>query len=235
MARRAFWFTGLIGLAWLALWAAVSARPDIRIRRDPAGAAVAPPQFRDGRLCAYMAAYALGGLPLAFVLYAAPLYLAHPLGHSQAAIGKVLWIPPAGWELGYFFWGWLADRKRSSLGGMMGACAVLSLALAAVPWLPNLATVMAGLVLAMFAAAGFIVLSVTYATRAYSSDHAGLIAGAGAGSWSFLVAVMMPLLGRLFDLGRHTYAFFIVSAIPISGYIFWKMLNRTVRNIPKFQ
>jgi ACS family hexuronate transporter-like MFS transporter len=225
--RGAFWFTGLIGMAWLALWAVVGGRPDIRERRHPGKAAIAPPRFRDARLWAFMAAYALGALPLGFVLYASSLYLANPLGCSQELIGRILWIPPAGWEAGYFFWGWLADRKRASFSWMMGSCAGLSLVLAAIPWMSNLAAVMAGFFLAMFVAAGFVVLSVAYATQVYSSDHAGLIAGAGAGSWSFLVAVMMPLLGRFFDLQRYEYAFCIVSAIPISGYIFWRILSRT--------
>ena len=22
----------------------------------------------------------------------------------------MLWIPPLGWEIGYFFWGWITDR-----------------------------------------------------------------------------------------------------------------------------
>ena len=34
-----------------------------------------------------MAVYALGALPLAFVLYAAPIYLHQALGLSQAALG----------------------------------------------------------------------------------------------------------------------------------------------------
>ena len=40
--RGAFWFTGLVGLAWLALWAVVSRRPDIRHVR-PAAASQAHP------------------------------------------------------------------------------------------------------------------------------------------------------------------------------------------------
>src|SRR5882672_3746384 len=31
--RGAFWFTGLIGIAWMAIWAVVGRRPDIRKRR----------------------------------------------------------------------------------------------------------------------------------------------------------------------------------------------------------
>ena len=66
-----------------------------------------------------MCAYALGALPLGFVLYGAALYLAQALGCSQEFIGKVLWIPPLGWEAGYFVWGWLCDRGRLPMRALL--------------------------------------------------------------------------------------------------------------------
>ena len=61
-----------------------------------------------------MCAYAWGALPLALVIYGAALFLNRSLGVSQAVIGKVLWIPPLGWEIGYFAWGWAADRQMAA-------------------------------------------------------------------------------------------------------------------------
>ena len=230
--RGAFWFTGMIGLAWLAVWAMVSRRPDMRKRPAPIEAASPGPRLGDAPLWAFMCLYALGALPLGFVLYSASLYLAHPLGCSQALIGKVLWIPPLGWEAGYFVWGWLGDRaarrgqpRLAALRRMLACCTAITLVFAAVPWLPNVAAVMLGMFLAMFAASGFIVLSVAYATDVYSADHAGLIAGAGAGSWSAVVAVTMPLFGHLFDLHRYSAAFWIATAIPLAGYLGWLALG----------
>ena len=230
--RGAFWFTGIIGLAWLAIWAVVSRRPDIRLSPPAVDAAPTPgPHLRDRSLWAFMSAYALGALPLGFVLYSASLYLSHPLGLSQELIGKLLWIPPLGWEVGYFVWGWIADRslrlgqpRIPALRRMVTACVVLNLAFAAVPWLPNVGAVMFFLFLAMFVASGFVVLSVAYATHVYSHRHAGLIAGAGAGSWSAVVAVMMPFFGRLFDQHRYAAAYVIAASIPILGYVGWSGL-----------
>ena len=98
------------------------------------------PRLGDRRLWAFICAYALGALPLGFVLYSSSLYLAHPLGRTQAFIGKVLWIPPLGWEIGYFVWGWLTDRgfrqaesRRAGLRRMLAWCALLNLAFAATP------------------------------------------------------------------------------------------------------
>ena len=234
--RGAFWFTGLIGLAWLAMWAMVSRRPDIRQARlttsltTPADTAV--PRLRDRRLWAFMCAYALGALPLGFVLYSASLYLAHPLGRSQQFIGKVLWIPPLGWEVGYFVWGWLADRSVRNLEGhvrqlrrMLTLCVVLNLVFGCIPWFTGIASVLGSMFLAMFVASGFVVLSVSYATHVYSAAHAGLIAGTGAGSWSAVLAVMMPLFGRLFDLHLYSTAFVIAAAIPLFGFAGWLWLS----------
>jgi ACS family hexuronate transporter-like MFS transporter len=229
--RGAFWFTGLIGAAWLAAWSVISRRPDIRqstyIEKDPGHR----PSLRDPELWAFMSAYALGALPLGFVLYCASLYLAHPLGRSQEFIGKVLWIPPLGWEVGYFVWGWIADRslrdgnsRLVSLRRMLTSCILLNVLFATIPWLSNLSAVLGVMFLAMFVAAGFVVISVAYATYIYSANHAGLIAGAGAGSWSFVVALTMPYFGRLFDLHRYAQAFVTAAAIPVLGWIAWRAL-----------
>lgn len=231
--RAAFWFTGIIGVLWLVLWSVVARRPDIGGAHQKVDHAAGPgPRFRDRRMWAFMCAYALGGLPLAFVLYNASLYLTSPLGCSQELLGKVLWIPPLGWEAGYFVWGWLADRavrrgpdRLASLGWMMMACAVLSLPFAAVPLSGSVAVVLAAMFVEMFAASGFVVLSVGYATDVFSSRHAGLIAGAGAGSWSFLVTIMMPRLGHLFDLKQYQIAFGTVAVLPLLGYCMWKFLS----------
>jgi MFS transporter, ACS family, hexuronate transporter len=231
--RGAFWFTGMAGLAWLGLWAVVSKRPEIRKARPAAEAKTAGPRPSDRRLWAFICAYALGALPLGFVLYSSSLYLAHPLGRTQAFIGKVLWIPPLGWEIGYFVWGWLTDRglrkggsRRAGLRRMLGWCAALNLAFAATPLVPGTFPVLLLMFLAMFVASGFVVLSVAYASSVYASDHAGLIAGVGAGSWSAAVAVVMPLFGRLFDVHSYAAAFWIATAVPLCGFAGWLVLSR---------
>jgi len=224
--RAAFWFTGMIGAAWLLLWGCVSRRPEIRKTPHASAGGVALPRAADPALWGFLCAYALGALPLGFVLYGAAIYLAKVLGCSQELIGKVLWIPPLGWEAGYFFWGWLADRGRAPLRRLIVASGVLSLPFVLIPNFHSVAPVLALLFLAMFAASGFIVLSVTYANGVYGSGHAGLIAGAGAGAWSAMVAIAMPYFGRLFDLHDYALAFRIAAAFPIAGTIGWLALSR---------
>jgi ACS family hexuronate transporter-like MFS transporter len=233
--RAAFLFTGLIGAGWLGLWLLVSRRRDVRNREAVVQSESSPdkPLFSDLRLWSYMLAYAFGALPIAFVIYAAALYLNSSFGASQSLIGKLLWIPPLGWEIGYFFWGWLLDRLPRSHEGRIGglrrlltAATLLSLPLALAPWVHSLPLVMCQMFLAMFVAGGFIILTVGYATHVYSTAHSGLIAGLGAGAWSAGVAVAMPLFGKLIDMQRWDVAFLLAAVLPAVGHVFWLWVNR---------
>ena len=112
-----------------------------------------------------------------------------------------------------------------ALRRMLTCCVLLNLPFAPIPWLPGVAPVLAAMFLAMFVSSGFVVLSVAYATHVYSPDHAGLIAGTGAGSWSLMVALMMPVFGRLFDQHQYARPFWIATAIPVLGYFGWLFLS----------
>jgi MFS transporter, ACS family, hexuronate transporter len=227
--RGAFWFTGIVGLAWLVLWALLSRRLPRHVP-EPAGRK-AMPRLNDARLWAFMSAYALGALPIAFVIYGAAIYLTKVRGLTQGQVGALLWIPPLGWEVGYFFWGWVADRLRGRFGRVFLALTVSSLPLSVVPFAPSVGLVMAGMFFAMFVAAGFIILSISYGTSAFPASQSGLIAGAGAGSWSAAVALVMPVFGRLFDQGRYDQAFLLATVFPIIGYAAWRLLH-TARSEP---
>jgi ACS family hexuronate transporter-like MFS transporter len=230
--RAAFWFTGIVGVAWLAMWMVVSRRPEIRASGPAATATTPGPRARDRELWAFLCAYALGALPLGFVLYVSSLYLAKPLQCSQEFIGKTLWIPPLGWEFGYFIWGWLADRRKGSLRNLFFVCAALSLPFAAIPLFRDVAAVLFLLFLAMFAAAGFIVLPVIYINRIYSADHAGFLAGAAAGAWSAIVAITMPYFGKLFDTNDFGTAFLIAAIFPVAAITGWAFLSRNCARNP---
>lgn len=235
--RGAFWFTGLIGVAWLALWALVSRRPDIRRLPAPAGHA-GRLSLRDPRLWSFMAIYALGALPLAFVIYGASLYLSRVLGKTQIEIGRVLWIPPLGWEIGYFVWGWITDRfaeHGASIPRMrllIVAWALLGAPLALVPATRSEPVTLAMLFYTMFVASGYIIGAMSYATSLYSSRHAGFIAGLGAGAWSAAVALIMPVFGHLFDGHHWSAAFTLAAAFPFAGSALWLALNRRVSPLP---
>jgi ACS family hexuronate transporter-like MFS transporter len=224
--RAAFLLTGLLGATWLFLWRQIRDEPGLRDGAAPTsdGPRIAA---RDRRLWGFIAFYATGALPLAFVLYAAPIYLHQARGLTQAELGRLLWIPPLGWEVGYFFWGWLTDRltrTRAPLAVHRALAFTLALAstlLAATPALPRVSLVMGALFVAMFVAAGFVIVGIAYATHVFSTRQSGFIAGIGAGSWSALVAVTMPLFGRLFDTRAYGRAFALAALAPIAGTFLW--------------
>ena len=218
--RGAFWATGIAGLLWLVWW-------QVAGRLIPAAPAPNRAVLRasDRRLWGFMLAYALGGLPLGFILYSAPLFLSRVHGLTQAQLGTVLWIPPLGWEIGYFFWGWLCDRFPARLSTLLGVSAALSLPLAAAAGVSSAALAIGAMFFAMLIAAAFVVGSVTYAMRVFSRDHAGLLAGLGAGAWGAAVAVAMPGFGRLFDLHWYGAAFGIAAVVPVAGYGAWVGLS----------
>jgi len=234
--RGAFWFTGAVGVIWLLLWAMIGKRGDLaREKAARAAAAASPdasPNWADPCTWAFIAAYALGSFPTGYVLYGTSLYLNAALHKSQLQIGGVLWIPPLGWEVGYFFWGWVTDRfaragaSAPALRRQFLLLMWLSLPLALVPRVASFPLAMVMLFFAMFIAAGFIIGSIAYATSRFSENHGGLIAGLGAGSWSAVVGLVMPGIGRLFDLQMYSVAFTIAALIPIAGYFAWKELDR---------
>jgi ACS family hexuronate transporter-like MFS transporter len=230
--RAAFWATGGIGVLWLLAWL---------LQRRRAELSTPPQQGSDRRedglrwtdrcLWSFVCIYATGALPVAFVLYVAPLFLGQRVGMSQAELGRALWVPPLAMEAGFFFWGWAADRLLArrdwllALRGLFVALAVLSLPLAFAgrPGWPAL--VLGALSFAMFIGGGFIVAALAYGTNAFPTAKSGLLAGLASGSWSLLTAVTMPLFGRLFDGRCYDAAFAVAAAAPPVGFAAWWVLN----------
>jgi ACS family hexuronate transporter-like MFS transporter len=223
--RSAFWFTGLIGALWIVGWLRLSRRADIRAQAAIPNAEVlaSRPRFSDRRLWGFLLAYALGALPLGFVVYCSALYLNRVLGASQLTIGAVLWIPPLGSELGIFFWGFLADRlsadrdRLSVIARLLPIAMLLSLPLALVPHAHAFALVLAQFFLAMFVASAFQLLLISYGAEVFSREHAGYIGGIASGAYGAALAVMMPLFGRLFDQHDYTLAFALAALCPVLG------------------
>jgi ACS family hexuronate transporter-like MFS transporter len=231
--QSAFLFTGLIGIAWLALWQAVALRNDMRHEVASHGADLADgPRISQPSAWAFMLVYALGGLPLAFIMYLSAKFLTTSFGMSQADLGNVLWIPPFGWEVGYFFWGWVSDRAHRGRNHLdverrlFVILALLSLPLIVVPHLQSKSLVMFMLFFAMAVAAGFIIVAISYATNVYSIRYSGTISGLGAGAWGAGVALAMPVFGNLFDHQMVPTAFVLAAIVPTMGCTLWWILTR---------
>jgi ACS family hexuronate transporter-like MFS transporter len=226
--RGAFLATGVAGACWIALWGVVG-KEGVHAPTPPSRALALA---RDPRLLAFIGLYSLGGLPLGIVLYGAPLYLSRAMHLSQWEIGKWMWLPPLGWEIGFFAWGFRVDaRTRKGIREPVPVLAALALSLlalplGAVPSLPGIAVPMAVFVAATFSAAGFLILGIAYATREFGTDTAGFVAGVGAGSWSAFVALLMPVFGRLFDRGEYGLGFSTAAVAPLLGVLAWIGIHR---------
>ena len=226
--RAAFLITGSFGFAWLALWAKVAKPPYLPLpARQPAK--IAWPNLRERRFWALVCGYSLGAFALGPILYLTSLYLNLVFGVSQDDLKYYLWIPPAGWEAGYFFWGWVADRYASGTdrpAALFILLTILELPLAGVTWLQSPVLVVILFFWSMFVAAGFIVVSLRAASHSYPATQMSMVAGLGAGTWSALVGALIPLLGRWFGQGRYTETYLLVTLIPVVGTAMWLWLTR---------
>jgi ACS family hexuronate transporter-like MFS transporter len=230
--RGAFVFTGVLGAAWLALWAGVSRDRRLEVH-EPSLDTRSAVRLRSASVWGFVAVYALGALPIGFVVYCAPIHLGRGLGCTQRTLGNVLWIPPLGWEIGYFFWGWVIDQRSrraplevDAFARLFALLAVLSLPLAITPVVRSVAEVLALLFFAMFVASGFVIVSLAETTRRHTSQNSAYLAGLGAGSWSGVVALVMPMFGRLLDRGKYTAAYAIAAGAPLLGWLAWRSLSR---------
>jgi len=237
--RMAFLLTASVGFLWIVVWAFLRKsgryRPPAVSRVAASASAPRQPAWswrwnrKNRLLIATAVLYGLGALPLAAGLYAAPLYLARELHQSQTSLGHLLWIPPLGWEIGYLAFGTLADMKAAQLRShptkIFAALAVMSLGIAAIPHVHSVAVVMALLVFSMFVAGGFVVLSLSQGLAAQSNANPGFLAGCCAASWSIAVAILMPVIGRMFDLRHYEHAFGMVALVPAAGLLLWLILR----------
>jgi MFS transporter, ACS family, hexuronate transporter len=227
--RAAFLVTGIAGLGWLLIW-----RGTIDFSAAPGAGQtdrIILPNPLERRFWSLVAAYALGALPIGLILYLAPLYLAQVLGFTQAQLGRVLWIPPLGWEVGYFAWGWFTDRfvgGNSRPSWLVFTLAVLGLPLLAVPTSNHSAFVLGLMFWSMFVAAGFVVVALRTSALAYPREQTGLVAGIGAGSWSAIVAAVLPSLGHMFDVKHYANAFLFCGLVPVIGAFCWWSLTLPV-------
>ncbi|HVB57814.1 MAG TPA: MFS transporter [Candidatus Acidoferrales bacterium] len=224
--RAAFIVTGIAGLLWVIVWRRTVNFSLVASSRQ--AQTIILPDLFERRFWSLVSSYALGALPLGLILYLAPLYLAQVLGFTQSSLGRILWIPPLGWEIGYFFWGWFADRFAAA--NRRPAWLIFLLALLSLPFLGVTASLNPAIVLGLmfwstFISSGFVIVALRTSALAYPREQTALVAGIGAGSWSAFVAIVLPILGRMFDAGHYTTAFVFVGVIPLFGAFFWWLLT----------
>ena len=221
--RIAFLVTPALALLWLFIWLG-TVDPSKFPNKSRTAQRMVFPKMRERRLWSLVASYALGALPVGAIIYLTPLYLARAFGLTPAQLGFVLWIPPAGLESGYFFWGWIADRfERASPRPvwLLVLMALLVLPLSAVHVFQSAPTAVALLTFSLFATGGLVVVTLRTGALAYPHDQRSMAAGIASSSFSAAVALALPICGHLFDRQRYTLAFGLVALMPIVGTTIW--------------
>jgi ACS family hexuronate transporter-like MFS transporter len=221
--RIAFLVTPALALLWLIAWTG-TVDPSKFANKSRTAQRMVFPDMRERRFWSLVASYALGALPVGAITYLTPLYLARAFGLTTAQLGFVLWIPPAGLESGYFFWGWIADRfERASRRPvwLFVLMALLVLPLAAVHLFHSAPIAVALLTFSLFASGGLVVVTLRTGALAYPADQRSMAAGIASSSFSAAVALTLPICGHLFDRQLYTSAFGLVALLPILGTTIW--------------
>jgi ACS family hexuronate transporter-like MFS transporter len=224
----AFLITGALGLTWMGMWSAMARPPRLPLHQR-SKMKFDWPDLRDRRTWVVMSSFGLGGLALGVVGYLSPLYLNRVMGLTQQEVSYVVWIPLVGWEIGYFFWGWVADRFASHTDrpkNIFLLLTVLSLPIAFVTLTDSLALTIALMFWATFVADGFVVLSLRVGSRIFPKERAGMVAGIGSGSWGLVQFFILPVYGRWFDRGWHTWCFVSMAILPAVGTLAWWWLSK---------
>jgi len=227
--RAAFLFTGGLGLVWLATWWII-ARPPLLRPAQRKRRMVPWPNMLERRFWLLVVGMGLGGAALGPTLYFSPIYLNTVLGLTQAQLGKILWIPALCWELGYYFWGWIADRyvrENPRPVRLYLLFTILALPLSLVTLTRSRATTIALFSWAMFMAVAFIVTSLHLSARAYPRDETGMVAGIGSGAWSAVVAILSLVYGHWFAHQWYGRTFVSLSLVPGIGTALWWWISRT--------
>jgi len=231
--RFAFLLTGFLGVLWLILWWRIARSPFLPGQSSGAqgrgSLKIQWPDLRERRLWVVVAGFGLGGLALGVAAYLSPLYLNRALGLSQTELGHVLWIPMLGWEAGYFFWGWVADRYAANDPRpirIFVLLTILSLPTAFMTLTSSWVVAIALFCWSTFIADGFVVMSLRVGSRIFPAGRVGMVAGIGSGSWGAVQAVIQPVYGAWFD--RHWYAatFISMSLLPLVGTLLWLWLSK---------
>jgi ACS family hexuronate transporter-like MFS transporter len=226
--RTAFLLTGVLGVAWMVLWFAI-ARPPYLPAVEQKPQKLGAPNLLERRFWALVFSYALPVISGGPIITIFPLYLSRGLGVSQAELGGLLWMPPAAWGLGYFFWGWATDRyaptNRRPIE-MFLLLTALSATFGLAPYAGSVAVTMALMSLSIFACGGFQMVALKVGSFAYPREQAALMTGIASGSWSLVNALVAPVIGWLFDQERWAEAFWLVALLPTVGIAVWALLTR---------
>jgi sugar phosphate permease len=220
---------------WLVLWASI-ARPPFLPKALQRPSRLQWPNFAERRVWALIFSYALPALSPGPILTILPVYLNRGLGVTQAQITQVFWIPPLAWGIGYFFFGWAADRFAANERRPVGFFLLLtmgSLVLALTTLTQSLTTTIALMSWSCFIGGGFQMLALKVGSYAFPREQAAMMSGIASGAWAFVNFFFLRLIGGQgmgwMDTGRWDLIFWVITLMPATGIAMWLFLSRDQR------
>lgn len=221
--RDAFVATGLLGIAWIAIW-------NLTSRRAPAAAAPkletggAREMLRDRRLWGFAGANALSMTGYSLWTNWTTVYLVDVHGLTMVQAAWYAWIPPVFAAVGGLAGGWLSlrliNRGMAALPARFRAClaaAVLSLATAALPAAPSAAWACAGISLSILAVAAFSVNTYTLPLDAFGGARAAFAVSILVSSYGFAQFLISPMIGWLMDLHVYSAVAALAAITPLAA------------------
>jgi len=228
--RVAFMATAGLGVTWLVIWTAI-ARPPFLPKQAAKPPKVKWPNFLERRVWALMFSYALPAISPGPLLTILSLYLAGRLKLSQAQVNAIAWIPPATWGLGYFFWGWAADRYAATNRrpvGMFLLLTAVSLTLGFVTMTASVPLAMALIGLSTFIGGGFQMVALKVGSYAFPREQAAMMTGIASGSWSLVNFLLLRAIGPWtgwMNAANWEAIFWLISLLPAIGIAVWYVLS----------
>jgi ACS family hexuronate transporter-like MFS transporter len=228
--RAAFIATAALGATWLIIWAII-ARPPFLPPHVRKTTKVAWPNFLERRVWALMFSYALPAISPGPLLTILSLYLAGRLKLTQAQVNTIAWIPPLTWGLGYFFWGWAADRYAANNRrpiGMFLLLTITSLPLGLVTMTASVPLAMALIGLSTFVGGGFQMVALKVGSYAFPRERAAMMTGIASGSWSLVNFLLLRAIGPWTGWmnGNNWEAiFWLIAILPAVGIAVWYVLS----------
>jgi ACS family hexuronate transporter-like MFS transporter len=229
--RLAFIATGGLGLAWLVIWAVI-ARPPFLPSLGQRPPKMKWPNFSERRVWALMFSYALPAISPGPILTIVALYLNQRLHLSQAQVNSLVWIPPLTWGLGYFFWGWAADRFAANNPrpvGMFLLLTVASLTLGVTTWSTSVPLAIALISFSTFIGGGFQMVALKVGSYAFPRDQTAMMSGIASGAWSLVNFVLLRAIGPWsgwMNGQRWEEIFWLIAVLPTVGITVWLILSR---------
>jgi ACS family hexuronate transporter-like MFS transporter len=233
--RTAFVISGAFGLAWLILWIAV-ARPPFLPKTENRTMKISWPNLRERRLWALVFSYGLPAIAPGPIVTLLAVYLNAGLHVTQKDIGFLLWMPSLAWGIGYFVWGWIADRYAQDNRrpvGLLLILTALALPLGATTWTASIAITMALMSWATFIGGGAQMVALKAASYSFPREQAAMMTGIASGSFALFNYIVLQLpvigLGTLFNQHRYAEAWWIVALCPVVGTAVWLFLSRDAK------